>query len=294
MSPRVTSPIARSFGTWATAALIVAVVGLMFVRGGTGPGGPTPSPADLLTRIKTAGAIRVAIRPDHPQTRIPGGTFAGFDLDVAEQLAARLALRDDVVVTNATDMLAEPAGAWDIALPSEALSDDATSKFAVGTPYYFWADDVIAPASSTATGVSDLDGRTICVIAGSVGQRWLAGEPLGAGQEMRSNPPARPDVRVETDDAACLADIAAGRADAMVGANLSDADLALRPSVRRVGKTPAVVESRGFIAARSGPDPTALVNTLNAAIDLLRTDGTLRRLSSNRFGGQDLSVPPSP
>jgi ABC-type amino acid transport substrate-binding protein len=274
--------------------LIVAFIGLMFVRGGTGPGGPTPSPADLLTRIRTAGAIRVAIRPDHPQTRIPGGTFAGFDLDVAEQLAARVALSDDVVVTNATDMLGAPASAWDIALPSEALGDDATSKFAVGTPYYFWADDVIAPASSTATGVSDLDGRTICVIAGSVGQRWLAGEPLGAGQEMRSNPPARPDVRVETDDAACLADIAAGRADAMVGANLSDADLALRPSVRRVGKTPAVVESRGFIAARSGPDPTALVNTLNAAIDSLRTDGTLRRLSSNRFGGQDLSVPPSP
>jgi cystine transport system substrate-binding protein len=289
---RVTSPFARAIGPWATATLIVALVGLILVRGGSGPGRPVPSAADLLLRVNSAGAIRIAVRPDRPQARIPGGTFAGFDLDVAAQLGARLGVRDDIVLTTATEMLASPTGAWDIALLSAPLGNDATSRFAVSAPYYYWPHYLIAPAALPAPRITDLDGSTICAVAGGVGQRWLIGDPLGVGAEVRSMPPTRPTVMTEADDATCLADVEAGRADAMVGEALTTADLALRPRVRIVGSAPAVVEARSVVAARSGSDPTSLVSAVNAAIAELRADGTLQRLSSNRFGGQDLSAPP--
>ncbi len=81
--------------------------------------------------------------------------------------------------------------------------------------------------------------------------------------------------------------------DAIVTSALSDSDLAARPSFRTVGG-PILVEPRTIVAARAGLDPSALLSVVDDALGAMRSDGTLADLSRNRFGGRDLTTPPSP
>ena len=90
---------------------------------------PDATPA-LLERLREAGVIRIAVRPDRPQVATPGGATAGFDVDVAIEIGRRLGLRVELDFTPADEMLAG-RGDWDIALPSSAVEP---GSFATTSP----------------------------------------------------------------------------------------------------------------------------------------------------------------
>ena len=275
-------------------AVIVAVVllaGIVFVRE-QGRVGTTPSPSvpDLLEQVRRSGVIRFAVRPDFPQATVPG--LDGFDIDVGTALATHMGLLDGPVRVAAGDMLAASAGSdWDVAFPSSLLSTDQTAQFTSSLAYYYWPVYLLVPAASTVAAATDLGGKPICVVAGSSGEAWLAGRlPAGATSVVAA--PTAPVVRTESADRDCLVDLTSGAVDALVTSTLSDSDLAARPTFRTVGG-PLFVEPRTIVASRESPDPSALLSAIDAALGAMRSDGTLADLSRNRFGGRDLSIPPT-
>jgi ABC-type amino acid transport substrate-binding protein len=83
-----------------------------------------------------------------------------------------------------------------------------------------------------------------------------------------------------------------GAAVAAVTAELSDADLQVRSDIRVIGGPGP--EPRPVIVHHShvgGPDTTELLRAIDDALAAMRADGTLTRLSQNRFGGSDLTRP---
>jgi polar amino acid transport system substrate-binding protein len=286
----------------AGAAVIALVVGLAWLRGqaplqvGSTPAPPSPSEhpvgspdGDLLTQVRARGALRLAIRPDFPQAMITG--LEGFDVDVGRQLATRLALTGDPIQLTADEILSGTGDdLWDLGMPSALLSTEQAARFVSTDAYYYWPVRLLVPVGSSAASVADLTGKTICVVAGSSGEQWLAGNPPDSALSVVSAP-ASVDTQTDATDRDCLDAVSQGDADALVTATLSDSDLAARPSFRTVGG-PLFTEPRTVVAARAGPDPSALVSAIDDALGAMRSDGTLADLSRNRFGGGDLTTPP--
>ena len=287
-----------------SAVALVVLLAVMVLRGQSGPSvgtSPSPSPSsaastapaagDLLAQVRQRGVLRFAIRPDFPQAAVPG--LAGFDIDVGKALATHMGLLDGPVRLSAADMLgASSTGSdWDVALPSALLTADQSARFTGSGAYYYWPVHLLVPTASTVAVATDLGGKRICVVAGSSGEAWLAGR-LPSGATSVSAPPTAPIVRTEAADRDCVAALTSGAVDAMVTSTYSDSDLAARPTLRTVGG-PLFIEPRTMVASREGPDPSALVAAIDDALGAMRSDATLADLSRNRFGGRDLSIPPT-
>jgi cystine transport system substrate-binding protein len=242
-------------------------------------------PPTLMNEIHGTGRIRIAIRPDHPQFGVPGQPAAGFDADVARALGEHLGVRTELVFLDASSILSAPADAqWDVALPSVARWQVDTSRFLVGVPYYFWPHRLVVADTSTAIGVADLAGDRVCAVAGDAGESWLRGRYGGVAA---SPLPLRVITRARDEE--CLSALSAGDAVAVVTARLSDADLQVRSGIKVIGGPDPEPRAAIVLTTRKGA-PEA-VSALDAALGTMRADGTLTRLSENRFGGADLSVP---
>lgn len=270
-----------------TASLVVAVLGIVLIRSGAFETAAKPS--TRLADVQARGVIRIAVRPDRPQVTTPGGARSGFDMDVAMEIGRRLSLRVELDYVPADEMLAG-RGDWDLALPSSAVEP---GKFATTTAYYDWPVQLIVPAGSTAAGPGDLSGSTICIVTGSGGEAWLDGLYRGTSVTPVAVPPTPSAVHRLATDEACAADTDAGASSAFITAGWSDADLAARPALKRLG-APIVVEARPVIAMRGDPDPAGLIVEIDRILAAMRSDGTLADFSRSRFGGLDLSQPPTP
>lgn len=289
-APRSRGAFSRFAGladTVVAAGLVVAVIGFVLIRSGAFETAAKPS--TRLADIQARGVIRIAVRPDRPQVTPPGGARSGFDVDVATEIGRRLGLRVELDFTPVDEMLAG-RGQWDIALPSSAVEPGA---FVVTTPYYAWPVRLIVPAGSTAAGPGDLSGATICVVTGSGGEAWLDGRFRGTSVTPVAVPPTPSAVHRLATDEACGADVTAGASSALITAGWSDADLAVRPALKRVGG-PIFTEARPVIAARGQGDPDGLIVEIDRILATMRSDGTLADFSRSRFGGLDLSQPPTP
>lgn len=254
--------------------------------------GASPS-ADLLAQVRASGRIRIAIRPDSPQSSLRG-SLGGFDVDVADEIARRLDVAPDLIVTPVDDMLgAGRDPGWDLALPSEALFAPAAARFTATEPYYYWPVHIVVPSASAVERIGDLDGGRICAVLGSSGEAWLD-RMLGATRTVvPEEPPIDIQISRQSTDAACLDEVRSGAATAAVTARLSGADLTVQGDVRSLGG-PALIEERSIVALTSGPDANELVDAIDTAVRAMRSDGTLTDLSRRRFGGADLSNPPAP
>jgi L-cystine transport system substrate-binding protein len=272
------------FVTCLAAVLAIVVVGVA-LRFDTGPAA-TQTPGDLLARIKAAGAVRIAVSTEAPQTAV-GGAFIGFDVDVAKALAAKLGVRAELQFLT-PDEIFSPTGTWDIALPSHVIPDRPIAAVS-GASYYDWPEWVVVASASATRGMADLDGRPVCVVAGSPGADWLTSHPV-AYTRFLLDPPQGVTAIERSSDADCFAAVAAGDADAAVTATLLDSDVASR-DMRLLVADPAIVQHRGMLIRDGGPlaSPATLEAALETAVAELRSNGQLADLSRRAFGGQDLT-----
>ena len=249
---------------------------------------PIEQQTDLMTEIRDSGRMRIAVSPGHPQFNAPGQPAAGFDLDVARALAAHLGVNADIILIDASAILTGQEDAlWDVALPSVAAWDIDARRFVVSSPYYRWPHRLVVPEASSATDATSLSGDPICAVAGDAGERWLRGE-YGDATSL----PITTQVMTRASDDECLSALAGGDVVAVVTAQLSDADIQVRSGIKDIGGPEP--EPRAVILRRADdrtPDPTDLLAAIDDALADMRRDGTLIRLSQNRFGGADLTAP---
>jgi len=245
----------------------------------------TRSPLD---RIRAAGVLRVAIRPDFPQVTVDGTFQGGFDADVATALAERLGVRPVLQPMN-LDALPDPSAAadWDLALPGRSLTTAELARLEASVPYYEWPVYVVVASTSSEVSPADLVGQRVCVVGGSAGADWLAGRSTVQAAESVASPPASVITVERTSDGDCLESLASGDTSAAITATLSPADFAARPSIRQLGE-PVFLEQRRVVSA-GGSGSAALIAEVDRLLLDMRSDGTIGELSSRRFGGTDLS-----
>jgi polar amino acid transport system substrate-binding protein len=231
---------------------------------------PADSSGDLLESIQEAGVIRVATDANYePQSfRNPDGSWAGFDIDVAAEIAERLGV-DVEYQHQEWDLIT--AGnwneRWDISVGSMTITTPRKDLFDFAQPYYYTPAYL---AASERSGITDTDALEFEL-------------PDGA------EPVTRPT------DANCIEEIEAGRTEfdlVITSGTVIDAAIAGDSPIVKIGE-PIYTENLAVAIDRAGPEHAALLYEIDRIIGEMHEDGTLTSLSEEWFDGADLTQDPA-
>lgn len=258
--------------------------------------GSAGNPNDLLAKIKQAGAIRVSTDPNYaPQSfQKPDGTFEGFDIDVANEIAKRLGVTVKFITPDFSAVQSGGwAGRWDMSVGSMTITEPRKKVLDFTEPYYFTPAQMSASKKSGITTLDGLAGKKICVGEQTTYQFWLEGTlKLGDGSSTAPVPQGAKATTLKTDQD-CAQSLKSGRSDfegwLSSSSTVDDAIKAGTPVVK-VG-TPVFYEPLGVAFDNKGAPPhSELLAAVKKIIQDMHADGTLTTLSKKWFNGADLTT----
>jgi polar amino acid transport system substrate-binding protein len=285
---------------------VLALIGAACGDEPTTPSGNKPAEQNLLERIKEGGVIRVATDQKYkPQSWFvySTGEWKGFDVDVANEVTSRLS--DQLGVTITTDIQHRDwstdvtAGSWndryDMNVGSMTVTPEREELFVFTPAYYYTPASLAVHADNTSVQdvTTDLDGKKVCVGAGTTYEHFLEGTLNIEGYTIDYVIDDATVVPLETDtDALDQLSLGDGvRCDAVMTATPTiDQYIDDGGPVKNVGG-PLYDEPLAIAFDRNAPiDNTSLVEAVSAIIDEMHADGTLTELSEQWYG-DDITDP---
>lgn len=255
----------------------------------TVPLAPTALEAgETLDRVLAAKTLVLAVDEEYPpfSSRNHDGEMTGFDIDVARELANRLGVELRIVTPGWNAIMAgDWQGRWDIAMGAiePTAERGAVLEFAA---VYADAPAVILVRRGETAGAGDLAGKRLGVQAGSRYEAYLLSE-VAAGAVI-----ADADIVTYEVEALGIEDLAANEAsaiDAMIVGLLAAQDAI------GIGKPVAIAGAplfhQPFVIA-AGKGDGEFTARIAAAVETMRADGTLSRLSVARLDID--AAPPAP
>lgn len=222
----------------------------------------TDDPNDLLAIIRDRGEIVVSTDPNYePQSFLnPDGTYVGFDIDVATEIAERLGVG---ISFEAPEWDAITAGSWserwDISVGSMTVTEDRKEVLSFTRPYYFTPAQM---AVATSANIDSLDQL-----------------------------PEELTVTTLPTDAECAQAIQAGRTEFVLWLSSSTTvagAIAAGAPMEPLGD-PVFAEPLSVAIDKSGPPNAELLFEIDRIIGEMHEDGTLTALSEQWFDGLDLT-----
>lgn len=227
---------------------------------------PADSDDDLLDTIMERGEIIVSTDPNYaPQSFLePDGSFVGFDIDVATEIADRLGV-DIRFETPEWDAITAGSWSerWDVSVGSMTITEDRKEILSFTQPYYYTPAQV---AVSERSGITSLDGLPF---------------ELPDGAEGTTLPT----------DANCAEAIQAGRSefDTWISSTTTvQGAIDAGAPVIAIGD-PVFAEPLSVAMDKSGPPHDELLYEIDRIIGEMHEDGTLTALSEEWFDGLDLT-----
>ena len=230
---------------------------------------------DLLARIQQKGEIVVATEGMWaPWTfHDEQDQLVGFDVEVAQQIAAKLGVKATFVECEWDSIFAGlDAKRYDMAANGVEITDERAEKYDFTTPYgYIRTALIVRGDNADINAFEDLAGKKT---ANSIASTYMTlAESYGAEA-----------VGVDTLDQT-IDMVLSGRVDATLNAEVSFYDyMRVHPdaNLRVVALTEEA--SRVSIPVRKGDDTASLLQAINQAIDELSESGELSRISEKYFG----------
>jgi polar amino acid transport system substrate-binding protein len=130
---------------------------------------PAP-PQSTLDRVKAAGVVRVGIRFDNPPLSYidADGNWAGFDVDLANELAKRLGVRiEPVKVDETTRISFLQEGKIDMAVASMNHTRKREEAVDFSLTYFWDHQTFLVRADSGIAALEELFGKKVALNAGS-------------------------------------------------------------------------------------------------------------------------------
>ncbi len=250
---------------------------------------------DLLATICEEGKIQISTDPNYaPQSFLKDdGTFEGFDIDVANEIGARLGVEVEFA-TPSFDLVQAGGwnGQWDVSVDQSTITEGRKGVLDFTEPYYFTPAQL---AASTESGITTIDGfanQSICVGAATTYLDWINGDlALGDGSSSAPVPDGVEAVALET-DALCAEAIGAGR-DEFTGwlSSSTTVQQAINDEVPIVTVgDPVFFEPLAVATDKSGPAHEQLQAALDQIVADMHADGTLTQLSEKWYDGLDLTT----
>lgn len=230
---------------------------------------------DHLARIKDAGELKIGLEGDWQPFSYhdENDKLVGYDVEVSQNIARKLGVKADIVEGPWDGLLTGlSTGTYDVVVNGVDITDDRKKTFDFSDPYAYDHTVLVTRTDNTTIhSFEDLKGKTT---ANSVGSTYEAvGEKYGAT------------VQGVDDLTKCMELVENKSVDAMVNAETS-----VRDYLKTTGKTDLEIRAEMkeatpyAIPLKKGKDNDSLRKAINEALQDMRDDGTLKKLSEKYFG----------
>ncbi|GAA3137550.1 hypothetical protein GCM10017600_53850 [Streptosporangium carneum] len=245
---------------------------------------PTPPPASsspgafssIVDKAAATHKLTIGLRDFLPGVALnDGGTWKGFEVDLATEIAKKLGVPASGVTFRATSRQERPRllASGDLDLVVSTYSINRTDDVTFAGPYYVAHVDVLVKSGSSIASLADLEGKRIC-------------QPLGSSSVAVLQARVGSLDLVPADNyTQCMDLILAGKVDAVPGDDLVLAGYADRAPIRYKVVGLKVTDERYAVAVKKG-DSRACKAVQGAIVGLYR-DGTVTRLLDRHFSKVD-------
>ncbi|MEL3974616.1 transporter substrate-binding domain-containing protein [Rossellomorea oryzaecorticis] len=202
------------------------------------------------------------------------GSMSGFDIEVAEAVAKELGLEPEQKKFKFAGIVeGVKSGRFDVAVASHTITEDRLKEVDFSTPYYYSGPQIFVRPDSSVETLSDLEGKEIAVSKGST-YADTAKEVTDSIQQYDS-------------DVVALEALNKGKHDAVITDFITGKEAI--SSGLKVEARELIGRSEQAIAV--GKENEALLEDINKALEKLREDGTLKKISEKYFN-TDITTDP--
>lgn len=223
------------------ARLVAILIALGFVVGACSSSNSNAAP-DKLQQVLSAGKVRVADCLSFAPFGFmdEAGKPAGYDVDIANEMATQLGVTLEMVDTTADNRIPNlKTDKVDVVICNFTENPKRAKEINFTVPYVIAGEVLLVKKDSTINGIADLTGKTVAVVTGSTNADIIAA----------ANPQAKTQS-YPTSAAAVLA-VKSGQADAMIeDSNFQTYQAKLDPTLRVTNDSLIPLEYNGFGVAQ--------------------------------------------
>ena len=230
---------------------------------------------EQLQKIKDAGVINVGLEGTYPPFSFvdADGKLAGFEVEFSEALAKELGVKVKLQPTKWDGILAAlESKRLDAVINQVTISEERKKKYDFSEPYTVSGIQALVLTKKAAElnikSAADLAGKKVGVGLGTNYEQWV-----------KANVPTA-DVRTYEDDPTKFQDLRVGRIDAILIDRLAALEYAKKAKDTTAAGEAFSRQEAGIALRKGEPE---LLEAINKAIDKLRADGTLKKLSEKYF-----------
>ncbi len=251
-------------------------------EGGGGGGGGEDGGGETIT---------IGIKFDQPGLGFDeGGSYSGFDVDVAKYVANELGFSEDQIEwkeapsANRENLLAN--NDVDMIFATYSITDERKQTVSFAGPYFVAGQDLLVPKDSDIAGPEDLEGKNLCSVTGSTSAQKIKDQYPGVN------------LVEQPGYAECVSVMGGGQIDAVTTDDIILAGLAAQEA--NAGQFKVV--GNPFSEERYGvglPKDSDRCEDINAAITKMIDDGAWEEAITKNTEGADYSFneelnPPEP
>ncbi|GAA3129415.1 transporter substrate-binding domain-containing protein [Nonomuraea salmonea] len=224
----------------------------------------------VVDKVAQTGKIVIGVKGDLPGIGLQdGGSFEGFDVDVAKRIAAELGARETTFVRVGRDDRASALAEGRVDLVVATYSIDRSDTQFAG-PYYLAHQDVLVRAGDI-DDIDELKGKRVCA---------LNSPSVGAVQDRV---PVKPVAA--SDYAACMDLLRTGKVSAVPGEDLILAGFAARENQRFKILGAKLSSERYAVGIKDGDVKTC--KAVSGVIADMYAKGVMEQLLTSYFGRVD-------
>ncbi len=204
----------------ALAAVVLACALTLTACGGSTAGGSSPASSQL-NKVLKAGTLRVAVLPDFPPWAVqkPDGSFQGFEIDIAKELASSLGVKLKLVSTSGDSRLPLlKSNRVDVNISAWTATNERAQTAGFTIPYDAHGAGVLFKKGANIKSYKDIAGKRVSVARGSTNDTILT-------KDYPSAKPVRFDAIADV-----ISAVKSGKVDAAIESAYTVAQAAKRDS----------------------------------------------------------------
>ena len=235
----------------------------------------SPANADDLEKVKSAGALTIAMTGQYPPFNFVNdkNEVVGFDASIGTEIAKRIGVEGKIVTTAWDGIIAGLlANKYDTIVGSMTITPEREKAVDFVGPYYHAGRGVFVAEGSEAKTLEDLKGKTIGVTLGETHEKWARAQ---GGWDIRTYK-GLPELMLE---------LKAGRVDAIVVDNIP-VKVAVKESGEKITQldTPNIEGGAVAIGIAIRKDNPELKAAMQKALDEMMADGTYEKIAMEWIG----------
>ncbi|MGY5389418.1 transporter substrate-binding domain-containing protein [Bacillus spizizenii] len=253
---------------------VLFVAAILAVLSACGNGNSSSKEDDNVLHVGATGQ-------SYPFAYKEDGKLTGFDVEVMEAVAKKIDMKLDWKLLEFSGLMGElQTGKLDTISNQVAVTDERKETYHFTEPYaYAGTQIVVKKDNHDIKSVDDLKGKTVAAVLGSNHAKNLESK----------DPDKKINIKTYETQEGTLKDVAYGRVDAYVNSRtVLIAQMKKTGLPLKLAGDPIVYEQVAFPFAKDDAHDK-LRKKVNKALDELRKDGTLKKLSEKYFN-EDITV----